>query len=96
MINIEHLLRLLRGHGHSGCRVSALVRSEEYQCEETSDCPYTGTTVIQKIPWGEEMRAEEEEIQEVEERKEEEKEEEKEVPPPGPDCCPSRILCNLL
>ena len=24
---------------------------EKYQCEEMSDCPYTGTTVINKIPW---------------------------------------------
>ena len=23
----------------------------KYQCEEMSDCPYTGTTVINKIPW---------------------------------------------
>ena len=25
---------------------------EKYQCEEMSDCPYTGTTLINKIPWG--------------------------------------------
>ena len=25
---------------------------EKYQCEEMSDCPYTGTTVINKEPWG--------------------------------------------
>ena len=24
----------------------------KYQCEEMSDCPYTGTTVINKEPWG--------------------------------------------
>ena len=24
----------------------------KYQCEEMSDCPYTGTTVINKISWG--------------------------------------------
>ena len=23
----------------------------KYQCEEMSDCPYTGTTIINKIPW---------------------------------------------
>ena len=22
-----------------------------YQCEKMSDCPYTGTTLINKIPW---------------------------------------------
>ena len=25
---------------------------EKYQCEEMSDCPYTGTTVINREPWG--------------------------------------------
>ena len=25
---------------------------EKYQCKKMSDCPYTGTTVINKIPWG--------------------------------------------
>ena len=25
---------------------------EKYQCKEMSDCPYTGTTVMEKIPWG--------------------------------------------
>ena len=25
---------------------------EKYQCERMSDCPYTGTTVINKEPWG--------------------------------------------
>ena len=25
---------------------------EKYQCEKMSDCPYTGTTVINKEPWG--------------------------------------------
>ena len=24
---------------------------EKYQCEEMSDCPYTGTTLINKKPW---------------------------------------------
>ena len=24
---------------------------EKYQCKKMSDCPYTGTTVIKKIPW---------------------------------------------
>ena len=24
---------------------------EKYQCKEMSDCPYTGTTVINNIPW---------------------------------------------
>ena len=24
---------------------------EKYQCKKMSDCPYTGTTVIEKIPW---------------------------------------------
>ena len=24
---------------------------EKYQCEEMSDCPYTGTTLINNIPW---------------------------------------------
>ena len=24
----------------------------KYQCKEMSDCPYTGTTLIEKIPWG--------------------------------------------
>ena len=23
----------------------------KYQCKEMSDCPYTGTTLIEKIPW---------------------------------------------
>ena len=26
---------------------------ESYKCEKMSDCPYTGTTIINKIPWGE-------------------------------------------
>ena len=25
---------------------------ESYNCEEMSACPYTGTTIINKIPWG--------------------------------------------
>ena len=25
---------------------------EKYQCRKMSDCPYTGTTLINKIPWG--------------------------------------------
>lgn len=25
---------------------------EKYQCRKMSDCPYTGTTVMEKIPWG--------------------------------------------
>ena len=24
---------------------------EKYKCEQKSDCPYTGTTIINKIPW---------------------------------------------
>ena len=24
---------------------------EKYQCKKMSDCPYTGTTVINNIPW---------------------------------------------
>ena len=24
---------------------------EKYKCEEMSDCPYSGTTIINKIPW---------------------------------------------
>ena len=24
---------------------------KSYQCKKKSDCPYTGTTVINKIPW---------------------------------------------
>ena len=24
----------------------------KYQCKKMSDCPYSGTTVINKIPWG--------------------------------------------
>ena len=24
---------------------------EKYQCKRSPDCPYTGTTVINKIPW---------------------------------------------
>ena len=25
---------------------------ESYKCEKMSACPYTGTTIINKIPWG--------------------------------------------
>ena len=25
---------------------------ERYQCKKISDCPFTGTTVINNIPWG--------------------------------------------
>ena len=32
-----------------------------YQCKEMSDCPYTGTTFIEKIPWGDWPAAETEE-----------------------------------
>merc|ERR1719150_2081719 len=24
---------------------------EKYQCKEMSDCPYTGTNILQKVPW---------------------------------------------
>ena len=24
---------------------------EKYRCDKTSDCPFTGTTIINKIPW---------------------------------------------
>ena len=27
---------------------------EKYKCKKMSDCPYTGTTIINKIPWTEE------------------------------------------
>ena len=37
---------------HSDCK---------YQCKEMSDCPYTGTTVIEKIPWAGEAGANQEE-----------------------------------
>ena len=31
---------------------SAVAHSDEkYQCKEMSDCPYTGTNIIQKVPW---------------------------------------------
>ena len=36
---------------------------EKYQCEEMSDCPYTGTTLIEKIPWSGEVGADKEEDQ---------------------------------
>ena len=57
---------------------------EKYQCEEMSDCPYTGTTLIEKIPWGdcpadepevrnnqEEDQAEESDIDSEEDKEEE-------------------------
>ena len=27
----------------------------KYQCKKSSDCPYTGTIVINKEPWGERL-----------------------------------------
>ena len=31
---------------------AAVKHSEDiYKCEEMTDCPYTGTTLITKIPW---------------------------------------------
>ena len=31
---------------------SAVAHSDEkYQCKEMSDCPYTGTNILQKVPW---------------------------------------------
>ena len=31
---------------------SAVYHSDEkYQCKEMSDCPYTGTNILQKVPW---------------------------------------------
>ena len=46
---------------------------EKYQCKEMSDCPYTGTTVINKEPWahcpagetGEEDKGEESDINKI-------------------------------
>ena len=33
---------------------------EKYKCKEMSDCPYTGTNIINKIPWtGEAMDTQE-------------------------------------
>ena len=37
---------------------------EKYQCEEMSDCPYTGTTVIEKEPWGDWPAGQEEDTEE--------------------------------
>ena len=35
---------------------------KSYQCKKMSDCPYTGTTIIKKIPWAGENVVEKEEI----------------------------------
>ena len=80
---------------------------KEYQCEEMSDCPYTGTTLIQKTPWrGEEAsplkeHMKEEEMTSLKEHLEEEevtplKEhmEEEEVTPLRPVCCLS--MCSSV
>ena len=51
---------------------------ESYNCEEMSACSYTGTTIINKIPWAEEAgdtqeedQAEESDTNREEDRKEE-------------------------
>ena len=42
-----------RKHKHIWGLQAVVDHSEEkYQCEKMSDCPYTGTTVIEKRPWG--------------------------------------------
>ena len=50
---------------------------ERYQCQKMSDCPYTGTTIINKIPWpdwsagedeGETMRIRRREEEDIEEK----------------------------
>ena len=40
---------------------------ESYNCEEMSPCPYTGTTIINKIPWAGEAGDTQEEDRETEE-----------------------------
>ena len=55
---------------------------EKYQCKKMSDCPYTGTTVINKIPWGDFPAGKEPAAQEMKENvelagKEEDRETEK-------------------
>ena len=36
--------------------LQAAVDHEKYQCKKMSACPYTGTTIINKIPWAGEAR----------------------------------------
>ncbi len=36
---------------------------ENYKCKEMTDCPYTGTTVINNIPWAWEEGDTQEELQ---------------------------------
>ena len=43
----------------------------KYQCKEMSDCPYTGTTVINNIPWGDDWLTEESDTCSEEDREEE-------------------------
>ena len=35
-----------------GLQTAVAHSDEKYQCKEMSDCPYTGTTLIEKILWG--------------------------------------------
>ena len=38
--------------GYTDWLQSAVDHSDEkYQCKEMSDCPYTGTNILQKVPW---------------------------------------------
>ena len=48
-----------------------------YECEQISDCPYTGCTIINKIPWGD-WPAGEPELSEDSDGEEEDNEESKE------------------
>ena len=53
---------------------------ESYNCEEMSACPYTGTSIINKIPWGDGTANVDESDSEGERR----------------ECCDLSNCCNII
>ena len=52
---------------------------DKYQCKKMSDCPYIGTTVIEKIPWGDWPPGEDDGEEESESDTDSEEDSEKEI-----------------
>ena len=71
-------------HGTTQSQTVVAPADDKYQCEEMSDCPYTGTTLINKIPWGDCPVGEEQSNREVD----------SEVDRSG--CYDVRNICNIL
>ena len=56
---------------------TAVAHSDKnYKCKKMSDCPHTGTTVINNIPWGDYPAGESDQSEESDTNREEDREEE--------------------